>query len=747
MKKLFVALLIGLMLFTTLGLVVAQAGIALHSDTAENPWPDAQNEDTAHTPLQTDTLYLPVFLTGHTTPATEELSPEERAQAIQAIQSRLEALLPAPSTPLDQRNLVEEVELLGQELVELPQVLTTVVQTNTLTVHAILSDGLVVTIINNRPPGADETPPQVSQLRQNITAQLTGQQALPGSNRAVVANFDGGDAVATEVRGLLQEAGYDVLNLGASINAMRNYKNLGALYLDTHGASFLTVTDIINNPDGSISPVLGDSIYALQTSTQVSASAIENLVDDLRSGRVVVAFSQKEDGWQAKLAITEKFISRNWSFDHGVVMIHACFAGSGPFKPGSDCNGSCFPSDDGVFNPTPLRQAMLGAGADAVISFDSYTNAAYARPSILFFFDRLLGADQEKPKDPPLRPFKLAEVWQAMSQENLLTFQKPGYAIFGTGIGGNSVNLTSDLGDSSVSLAPSIKHVDVIDDSAENQGTLEITGQFGEKQGKVELDGQSAAIESWTRNKIVAKTAFSGPGAAGDLIVKAPKDVKSNPVPITEWIGTLKLTLDPNRGSLKAVADIDMRFRADLHAYRETIDGTPQTREVEVYVSPGSEGETRGTGSYNDGDITEHWSGGGQMDVLSKVAVDAFSEANGALNASGQNLSPESAGDFGGLITLDPDANKTRLCLWILGSYDVTYDGLPDSFQFWISLPPEGLVDSSRGLLGCIDTTLRSDYSIPGGNRSWTHPDVGDVFKLEWSDFQPVSPPEDDTPA
>ena len=738
MHKRLITLLI-ILLSASLGLGVTQADVPVH--------PGLQNTDSLHEVQQMDTLYLPVLLTGSALPATEELSPEERSQAIEDIQSSLETLLPGPGTPPDQRDLLAEVELLGEELLEIPQVITTVVQEETLTVHAILTDGLVVTIINNRPPGADDTPPDMSQLRESVTAQLAGQQAIPGSNRAVVANFDGGGAVANEVKGLLQDAGYDVLSLGASINAMRNYKDLGALYLDTHGASFLTVNGIIEAPDGSKKPDIGDSVFALQTSTQISASVMDNMMDDLRSGRVVVAFSEKDDGWQAKLAITEKFISRHWSFDHGVVMLHACFAGSGPFKPGSDCNGACFPSDEGVFNPTPLRQAMIGAGADAIISFDNYTNSAYARPSMLFFFDRMLGADKEKRKNPPLRPFRLTEVWQAMSQENLLTFQKPAYTIFGSGIGGNTVNLTRDVGDSSVSLAPSIMHVDVIDDSAQNLGMLEIAGQFGEKQGKVELDGQPAVIESWSKDKIVAKTAFSGPGAVGDLIVKTPKDIESNPVPITEWTGNVKLTLDPDKGSLRAVADMDMRFRADLHAYRETIDGAPKTQEVEVYVSPGSEGSVRGSGSYTVGNITDSWSGGGSLDVLSKASVDAFAEAASVSNQSERNTNPDSFGDFGGLITLNPETDKARLCLWILGSFDMTISGTPGIIQFWIVMPPDGLTDSSRGLLGCIDTTLKDDYSIPGGNRTWTNPDAGDIYKLEWTDFQPVSPPEDNTPA
>ena len=102
---------------------------------------------------------------------------------------------------------------------------------------------------------------------------------------------------------------------------------------------------------------------------------------------------------------------------------------------------------------------------------------------------------------------------------------------------------------------------------------------------------------------------------------------------------------------------------------------------------------------------------------------------------------------FGGLITLDPETRKARLCFTVFGSYDVSLSGVPGSFEYWLVMPIEGLPDSARGLLGCIDTTMRSDFSIPGGNRIWTDPEVGDVFRLQWSDFSPVSPPEEDTPA
>ena len=157
--------------------------------------------------------------------------------------------------------------------------------------------------------------------------------------------------------------------------------------------------------------------------------------------------------------------------------------------------------------------------------------------------------------------------------------------------------------------------MDVTDDANEREGKLELHGQFGSEQGSVELDGRPTSIDSWTAEKVVVRTPFSGPGAGGDLIVKAPEKVESNPVPITEWFGNVKLTLDPPKGSLVATADMDMRFRADVHAYRSAIDADPTERSIDVYVSPGSEGEVRASGQHSEGGVTVQWTGGGSMSV------------------------------------------------------------------------------------------------------------------------------------
>jgi hypothetical protein len=131
---------------------------------------------------------------------------------------------------------------------------------------------------------------------------------------------------------------------------------------------------------------------------------------------------------------------------------------------------------------------------------------------------------------------------------------------------------------------------------------------------------------------------------------------------------------------------------------------------------------------------------------MSKANVDVFAAGGNTAQVTAPDI-PTSDGNLGGLITLNPETNKARMCYWILGGFDVNYSSVPTSIPFYLVMPVDGLTDSKRGLLGCIDTTLREDYSIPGGSRTWTDPELGELFRLEWSAFEPVSPPDDKTPA
>jgi hypothetical protein len=589
--------------------------------------------------------------------------------------------------------------------------------------------------------------PQIA--AEHFVAQNVVPLAIAGSNRAVVANFDGGGAVAAAVRALLSDAGYEVLGLGASLADMQNYKDLGMLYLDTHGVQYRHFS-IGKDAEGDKVLTPGDFVYGLQTSTQVRLSTIESYSTLLNNGEIVLSLGDEETGRTVKFAITEKFIATHWSFDKAITIIHSCYGGAAPFKPGTTCKGGgCFsPGDPGVLDPSALRAAMLAKGADAVISFDNLTNPDYARPSILFLLDRLLGSNEvQTVGNPPLRPFPLDEVRAEMGRQNLLSFHKPNSTLFGFEFGGNTVNLTFDTKEAKAGLAPSVERVTVLDDPDQPQGELQLKGNFSTDQGEVTLSGVPATIKSWNETEIVVNTPFNGQGAAGELIVQGPDNVESNAVPLTLWQGTFKAQMRTNQGSLETTATLDLVFRADLHESRQTINGTPTAATQEVYLNDGGGSRLTASGVYvepGDGD-TLRYSGDTKISIDGKNIIDLWSQSSPSLAMQASTQDDVIAG---GLVTLDPTAGRARFCLIIWGgsfiaegsgqSIEMPYPNVPTFVGF------QGKADGMRGMLTCFNAALQDNHTISAGSRSMDY--EGLTFRVEWSTFAPVAPPTDETP-
>ena len=178
---------------------------------------------------------------------------------------------------------------------------------------------------------------------------------------------------------VLSAAGYEIQSLGASLADMRNYKDLGVLHLDTHGVAYKSV---IQKQDGTYS--LEGTSFALQTSTEIGTD-LTSLRPELIDGSLAVTTVTDAGGRiRTRIGITERFIATHWTFDDGVVMLHACFGGAQPFADDQQTGGV-------TVDPSILRLTMLGAGARVVVAFDNLTWTSYALPTILHFFDRLLG--------------------------------------------------------------------------------------------------------------------------------------------------------------------------------------------------------------------------------------------------------------------------------------------------------------------------------------------------------------------
>lgn len=714
------------------------------------------------------TLYLPSVATTESnvvppnpTQPVATLSDEERIEIITNVESAVNDILPPVGTHIDERDLIAETELLGQELLKIPGIITTITMTEVQTVQVVMADGLSILIVNNRPilpPPTDpetqvafaeemHTPTNAQQvdLQQSFVQQVSSPQANTGNRRAVVTSYDGGASVAAEVTGQLIEAGYEVLGLTASLTDMMQYKNLGLLYLDTHSALFQHFSVNID-AQGNKSLAPGEKEYSIQTSTILNISDITKYKQQLDSGELTILIGEEPAGRPVKFAITSKFIRKYWSFNDGFVLLHICYGGRPAFTLDGQCQGQCQNiKGQVVLDPPLLRNAMKAVGAKAIVSFDGESNAEYARLNFRFMFDRLLGQNRVMVPIPPMRPFDITQVRGDMQQNNLLSFLVRKYS--GTDLFGTTINFTFDLDDPQISIAPSIQRITVLDDPAQEQGELKIAGNFPTSQGMVTIDDFPTTIKSWSKSEIVVNTSAFGNGAAGSLRVLGPvangEGVKSNPVPLTLWIGTIKFIHKLGLGNLQATTENTVSFRADLHASRSTLESTPTQEVQEVYLNSESPGHIVAQGQYNteEGSIT--WTGGGELKTLGKAQVDVFASTPIVATTANAN---QGEGLFGGMITIDPKNKKATLCFIVQGNYEAIYQTQEATIPTPMSISSGALPlgDTQRGMLDCVNTTMKNDYTIAGGHRTYTVDQVS--YRIEWSDFISISPPNEETP-
>jgi hypothetical protein len=697
-------------------------------------------------------------------PPRQPMTPDERVVAIEKFVAEIDAILPDINTPPAQRYLTlgAEVEAVAMRLAQLPEVLA-VLYDNEVTMSAtiVMADGFPVQFINNRPP--DSTAPVLDSRRISAalatskTASLAAAE-VPGSKKAVLASYGGGAHIANDMATRVANEGYEVLNLGASIEDMALYKDLGFLLIDSHGGGYISVTPIRDAAGNVISAryatdVSGNllSSYTIQSSTKMHAGQLAEFGPLLDDGQLAVTISQVAiSSGQASatlsiatLGITDKFIQNNWSLDNGVAIMHTCYGGASSFNHGYRCAGNGCPpaARSGTLSAVPVRQAIMGAGANVLMSFSNLTWPDSAAPSMYFFVDRLLGANVEQAPSPETRPFESDAVKSEMGRRGLLQFWN--------GNASNDVVIES-MGNPGL-LAPSIKHMDLVDNDDTSgsrlPGQLTLNGDFGTEQGTVELDGAPLNIRSWAADKIEADVPYVAPGA-GPVIVKSKPGIESNPVPLTEWFGTF--TLEQTFDGLTARIDVDVQFRADLHKFRETTDGNPQERIVTSIISPETSGRTVGSGSFTSGSVTVINGGNYPIEsIFGKTAIDNLGNVSAATTKMAQTAAiadvvtlsgvADGVSEFAASFELDPANDRAEMCFWLLGFYDVTTNGTT-ALKSGVLVAGANIADRTKGVLACVTMTLQDDYVISAGQRS-----AAGGITLKWSQFMPVSPPTADT--
>ncbi len=685
-------------------------------------------------------------------PPSDTFDAARMANTVDQIETELQTTMPSADTPLDERNLYDELLRAAEGVHSLSAVDTVIVHAETLSATAILENGIPYLIGNNRPSaapppttseGGSATPPSRSGSADSTeprsaksspaTPPPDAQKSshlpatLPQSNEAVAVAVDGGNAVASQVSDKLTEAGYEMSGLGASLQDMRNYDGLGALYLDTHAASYLSIDE-----NSSTTHRLG-----LQTSTTVQNPEewIQNHKQALTDEKLLL--SSFGASATPKVAITETFIRDEWAFaDNAFVMIHACFFGADEFTQGGT-----------TWSPTPMHQAILQS-AGALVSFDHSTLARYASDSISEIFDLLLGTNE----DTYGRPWPLASAQQTLDQKGLNQFQRYGAEILGYEYGGNMVNLTYH-GDQSIQLAPSIRRIQVVDDAARDQGRLRLQGQFGTTEGTVTVNSTELSVEQWDAEEVVVQSPFSGAGSTGPVDVTIQNDVASNTVNLTQWAGTMSMTAaSMNAEPLEANSTVEVLFRADVHATRETPTSDPSyPSRIQTYISPASEGTLTGEGTHtNDNGSTVSWTGSSSYSILDKTQVDGLStKSTSSPSAPKQTVSIPT--QFGGEVLLYPSTNtgSAEMCFRMEGtvtSEQTFSDGQTTTTDVTITpglaLARNGPAEGSATTLTCLPLQWSGPIA-PSMTRSAATAELGTLeYEVNWSSFEAQNRPQ-----
>ena len=338
----------------------------------------------------------------------------------------------------------------------------------------------------------------------------------------------------SSIAGYLRDRNYNVLEQSATVENLKTVQGDGFFYWGSHGTLF---------------PLTGGgNFWAVWTATDVTdADNLANKPDLDDFSLVYFTAAYKTDAQnhlllKTRYAITRNFIVKySWSFAaHSFLFMNSCW------------------SDAGILDSFAARPGPV----DLTYGWNNTVLVSSAWRAGQYAADRLLGANQDSPKENlPQRPFGGAKVWFDMQQRHFDD-------------GGGATRLIA-RGPGDPSLAPSIEKMDMKERVGESplvgKTTLTLHGQFGSVQGTVKVDGVEVPIQSWATDKVEAEPAdVPGPGFSGDVQVFVD-DRKSNAVPLTQWHGTTKYTIDllpPIAADAVTHIDCDLYFRADVHGSR-----------------------------------------------------------------------------------------------------------------------------------------------------------------------------------
>ncbi len=530
---------------------------------------------------------------------------------------------------------------------------------------------------------------------------------------------------------LKEDRGYtsgDITVLDGTIDNLKLVKNYDTFFFKGHGLLSANKTTI--NPN-----VPDIYAYTLTSSTRVNLAnpfPSQYILDILKTN-IVFAYVPTDNAiantncqisdcgkkkWEWLYGITTGFVIEYWSFNPGsFVMINACSSAS---------------NEAGNFYST-LLDAQNGKNVGTYLGWSTYIDSDFADERAKFVFDRLLGANSLQPAlDPPQRPFDIKALETEMINRNLVTW--PG--ISGVKAWLNNVYYAPSTLKFAYNpdkifglLAPSIKKLEV----DEKAMRLTIYGIFGVQNGrslKVTINGEELPWKDWKEDQIVTELL---PEKSGDVIVEI-NGRKSNPVKLTEW--HIKFTYDEETvlqgaGSVTKKMTFDVRFRADVHGYRDSSGVADPTLpdNIPFFAESSSFVTYSGQGTLNLGAITDPYTitlgGGGTITTLVRLSQEA----------------PPVTGDYfdcEGYI----DAKNKRLVIYLHGDgYNLTWsDGGTDSVEYdtdTLSIKYGSAEYLPYGT--AFKIPLDANFGIQAGTP--TDAGYGVTMSLSWSTTPAVAPP------
>jgi|GEM_PF-2454813 len=490
----------------------------------------------------------PVPGPGQEPPGAEgEITPEKRLEIFKTVEGRFASL--------DWSNRAAAYDQLVAFLKTIPQVEAAGVTADNGNAWARFTDDELLLLVNNR----KATPLSTSESGRVRGTTLAGARSgLPGSDDVLLVHSMGnyyinGKNGLGRLAEIMGGKGYQISTVAGSLERLKNARQEGIFYFSGHG--------------GLGQRKSGEFVYGLYTTDSVTVANNRQYRQENKKGNLCYIMAYHNQDRYGKpipethYAITAKFVQEHMTFAENAVMyVDAC----GSFT-------------DAAFVDA-FRQKSGNTGL--YIGWTHNVDDNFSYQASKYFFDRALGANDmyTQPEDPKQRPFDPAAVLAEMAAKGIGVYNDPERP-------GVVARLSSKgPGDAILLLRLSITSLQV--DEAE--GKLYLYGQFGDDPGpgkrSVTVHGTEVTVEEWAHGLITCKIPSSGPGSAGDVVVKAGQH-ESNVRRLTEWRGELKFT-HPAEGSILRTVLFDVHLRADVHSFRTAPGQTPKPYSQALNLVP-----------------------------------------------------------------------------------------------------------------------------------------------------------------